>query len=126
MVKVIKLNNDMHLYGTIIEKGTVPNRGSYIKFSDGTMIACYYLTLDNVNTTYHYIRGDWTFPIPFIEKPNVQCTIENWGTNIMTSKVNSNYATCNIMEQELKWSDGNPVNPTAPKYAHLYAIGRWK
>ena len=39
MAKVIKLKNNTYLYGTIIEKGN-NETGTYLKFSDGTLI-CY-------------------------------------------------------------------------------------
>ena len=73
-------------FAGIVESGSNSN-GSYIKFSDGTMI-CYLniaVTDQAIDTKYgtsslYFGRRTWTFPVAFIKEPNVSCGQFKWGT----------------------------------------------
>ena len=73
--------------GYVQESGSNAN-GSYIKFSDGTMI-CYLniiVTNQAIATQYgtsslYFGTRTWTFPVAFIKEPNVSCGQFHWGTS---------------------------------------------
>ena len=72
--------------GYVQESGSNAN-GSYIKFSDGTMICYLNITVTDqaIDTQYgtsslYFGRRTWTFPVAFIKEPNVSCGQFKWGT----------------------------------------------
>lgn len=72
--------------GYVQESGSNAN-GSYIKFSDGTMICYLNITVTDqaIDTQYdttslYFGRRTWTFPVAFIKAPNVSCGQFRWGT----------------------------------------------
>lgn len=68
----------------IVESGSNSN-GSYIKFSDGTMICWRQETVTDqaIKNAYGSIfqgTRSYTYPIHFSSQPSVTCTIFQWGT----------------------------------------------
>lgn len=110
----------------VIESGSNDN-GSWIKFSDGTMI-CYIskkTTLENTLSVYGSLFQtvqEWTFPIPFVNIPTVTCgkfligTGASWGTVLSEDKTLANLRVIDIAKR------------TAGENAFISAtaIGKWK
>lgn len=72
--------------GYVQESGSNAN-GSYIKFSDGTMICYLNIIVTNQaiatqygTTSLYFGTRTWTFPVAFIKEPNVSCGQFKWGT----------------------------------------------
>lgn len=67
-----------------VEQGSNSN-GDYIKFSNGLMICLLDITVTNqaISSAYGSLfqgtRG-WTFPMPFVRKPTVNCSCFKWGS----------------------------------------------
>ena len=78
--------NGNKYYSGIVESGSNSN-GSYIKFSDGSMICYLNITVTDqaIDTQYgtsslYFGKRTWTFPVAFIKEPNVSCGQFHWGT----------------------------------------------
>lgn len=119
---MIRMNNQ---FATIIESGSNDN-GSYIKYSDGTMI-CYHTILpDILNTEYHYQAKSWTYPVSFKEFPQLSATAHNWGTYAYIVKTYSNrIERGNIMQQVINPLTNAFVDTSATEIT-VFAIGKWK
>ncbi len=125
----IKLKDNKELYGTIIEKGNNIN-GTFIKFSDGTMI-CYGTKQHTVKITqklneslyYGYIDSVSDFPISFKEPPTVFFSHHTIG---------SIFAIQPYKIETITKSQTGGVYPIAPKLItegvsiSYFAIGKYK
>lgn len=98
--------------------------GTWIKFSDGTLICSSVITTNNQNTDSHYQNGSWTYPATFIETPCVIATPKNWSTHLCTVKVNPTINTCSVLQQSTS-VNGGLVDRVGDGVC-LQAIGRWK
>lgn len=102
----------------IVESGSNEN-GSWVKFSDGTMI-CYGSTSANANSDYYTL----TFPCQFIDS-NYSISITNiysYSSNIIwnTGALNPNNV---ILYPRIA---GQATIPTVQTMATYTVIGRWK
>ena len=85
MPKVIKLQKDFYLYGTIIEEGSNSN-GSWIKYSSGLMICTLNIRRTDISISQSYPplylgHYTWTYPQPFAYADVVvNCGTFHWGT----------------------------------------------
>lgn len=118
--------------GNIIETGS-NSKGSYVKYSDGTMIVTRetYETTINVNVSWGniFVGGDyteWEFPVPFINVPDlvlfdVNSTTTNgcFKTSYEPTKITKNSI------QNVYVGRGTSASDVAFKI-HILAIGRWK
>lgn len=116
----------------IIESGS-NSKGSYVKYSDGTMIVARetYETTINVNVSWGniFVGGDyteWEFPVPFINVPDlvlfdVNSTTTNgcFKTSYEPTKITKNSI------QNVYVGRGTSASDVAFKI-HILAIGRWK
>lgn len=116
----------------IIESGS-NSKGSYVKYSDGTMIVARetYETTINVNISWGniFVGGDyteWEFPVPFINVPDlvlfdVNSTTTNgcFKTSYEPTKITKNSI------QNVYVGRGTSASDVAFKI-HILAIGRWK
>lgn len=116
----------------IIETGS-NSKGSYVKYSDGTMIVTRetYETTINVNVSWGniFVGGDyteWEFPVPFINVPDlvlfdVNSTTTNgcFKTSYEPTKITKNSI------QNVYVGRGTSASDVAFKI-HILAIGRWK
>lgn len=110
----------------IIESGSNAN-GSYIKFTDGTMICTLDTTVSDqaINRSYgdlYWGPRTWNFPVAFIEKPAVSCGMFKWGTGMSWGNVSgiaTTYAT-------LVGMDTSSRDTGTSTKIHAMAIGRWK
>lgn len=116
----------------IIESGS-NSKGSYVKYSDGTMIVTRetYETTINVNVSWGniFVGGDyteWEFPVPFINVPDlvlfdVNSTTTNgcFKTSYEPTKITKNSI------QNVYVGRGTSASDVAFKI-HILAIGRWK
>lgn len=70
-----------------METETITNEnGTAIKFADGTMICTLNITVTDqaISNAYSNVFTgirDWTYPVPFVEKPSVTCGMFKWGTS---------------------------------------------
>ncbi len=117
---------------SIVESGS-NSKGSYVKYSDGTMIVTRetYETTINVNVSWGniFVGGDyteWEFPVPFINVPDlvlfdVNSTTTNgcFKTSYEPTKITKNSI------QNVYVGRGTSANDVAFKI-HILAIGRWK
>ena len=113
----------------VVESGSNDN-GSWIKYSDGTMI-CYHSILKsnvafnkNTSGTYYFINEnykhlyDWTYPQQFIGVPKVIATVSSSGY------VN---ACCgNITRTETRVLSTTNYNASINITFNIVAIGKWK
>lgn len=116
----------------IIESGS-NSKGSYVKYSDGTMIVARetHETTINVNVSWGniFVGGDyteWEFPVPFINVPDlvlfdVNSTTTNgcFKTSYEPTKITKNSI------QNVYVGRGTSASDVAFKI-HILAIGRWK
>lgn len=116
----------------IIESGS-NSKGSYVKYSDGTMIVARetYETTINVNVSWGniFVGGDyteWEFPVPFINVPDlvlfdVNSTTTNgcFKTSYEPTKITKNSI------QNVYVGRGTSASDVAFKI-YILAIGRWK
>lgn len=132
MTKVIKLKNNTYLYGTIIEHGS-NNYGSYIKFSNGTMIV-HRITSTirvDINTTWGslYVGKINDFFVfasqSFIEEPTVLYDIIPTSN---TGVFKANYEAPTISTNDIAniWVGRPSVSTNVPLKIEIIAIGRWK
>lgn len=119
---MIRMNNQ---FATIVESGSNDN-GSYIKYSDGTMM-CYHTILPNEqNTIYHYSYSFWTFPMSFIDNPYIYCTPKEWGTAMISVKTYiKDVYSARLMVHMLTLSSGVQVYDGTCEI-NVLAIGKWK
>lgn len=124
-------NNSVAI-SNIIESGS-NSKGSYVKYSDGTMIVTRetYETTINVNVSWGniFVGGDyteWEFPVPFINVPDlvlfdVNSTTTNgcFKTSYEPTKITKNSI------QNVYVGRGTSASDVAFKI-HILAIGRWK
>lgn len=125
---MIRINNQ---FSDIIESGS-NSKGSWIKWSDGTMIVTQ--TIYHTGTCYVAYGNLWRtgattfpdFPVPFIEPPNIQMYLSNaW--------------QCFLMGGEISPSETNAMPDYYPQIVSpiqnkeftnakidLLAIGKWK
>lgn len=116
----------------IIESGS-NSKGSWVKYSDGTMIVTRetYETAINVNVSWGniFVGGDyteWEFPVPFINVPglvlfDVNSTTTNgcFKTSYEPTKITKNSI------QNVYVGRGTSASDVKLKI-HILAIGRWK
>ena len=112
--------------GYIVESGSNDN-GSYIKYSDGTMI-CYKSTSEitiNITTSwgslYEGSLNVGNFPIEFVETPTISVT--PFGSGMLIEQGGANAS-------KTSWGTIVVVRPTSVSGVkakfHLIAIGKWK
>ena len=112
--------------GYIVESGSNDN-GSYIKYSDGTMI-CYKSTSEitiNITTAwgslYEGSLNVGNFPVEFVETPTISVT--PFGSGMLIEQGGANAS-------KTSWGTITVVRPTSVSGVktkfHLIAIGRWK
>ena len=115
-------------YSGIVESGSNSN-GSYIKFSDGTMICYLNITVTDqaIDTQYgtsslYFGRRTWTFPVAFIKEPNVSCGRFKWGTSgSWGSAMEATKTIANLMGYDMySRASGTRTIISAT------AIGKWK
>lgn len=101
--------------------------GTAIKFSDGTMICTYRETVTDqaISNAYSNVFTgirDWTYPVPFVEKPSITCGMFKWGTSASWGGVFGvgNTSASLIGYDFFQREAGTVVNISAT------AIGRWK
>lgn len=107
---------------------TITNEnGTAIKFADGRLICTLDTTVTDqaINTAYgNFFIGtrNWTYPIPFVEKPSVCCGMFKWGTSASWAGVSGigNISTSLAGYDLYKREVGTNVSISA------IAIGRWK
>ena len=116
----------------IIESGS-NSKGTWVKYSDGTMIVTretYEITV-NINVSWGniFVGGDyteWEFPVPFINVPDlVLFDINSTTTN---GCFKTSYEPTNITKnsiQNVYVGRGTSASNVAFKI-HILAIGRWK
>lgn len=108
----------------IIESGSNAN-GSYIKYSDGTMICYGSTSLNEVSVSDYYSfckrtnSLTITFPMEFDEVPNV--TITNQGFGIFSYTIN-NITANNFSYYAFTYPSGSNISGSL----QYVAIGRWK
>ena len=113
-------------YTGIVESGSNDN-GSWIKFSDGTMI-CYKSTGEismNITTPWGSLyEGNVSlgnFPAEFIETPTISVTPFGSGMLIEQGGIDAS---------ETSWGNATCVRPNSVENVkarfHLMAIGKWK
>lgn len=112
--------------GYIVESGSNSN-GSWIKYSDGTMI-CYQSFTCNVNYSTKYGSGYYaeitdeikSFPVSFIETPKVSIGLAtNYGIGCALRDTNSEKCATNIFVYTF-------ASRTDTITLNIIAIGRWK
>ena len=110
----------------IIESGSNSN-GSWIKYSDGTMI-CYQSFTCNVNYSTKYGSGYYaeitdeikSFPVSFIETPKVSIGLAtNYGIGCALRDTNTEKCATNIFVYTF-------ASRTDTITLNIIAIGRWK
>lgn len=112
--------------GYIVESGSNAN-GSYIKFSDGTMI-CYRVTdviAMNIDVAWGSLYEGSVdmgqFPISFVETPAI--SIVPFGSGMLVEQVGANATNSS-------WGLVTAVRPTAVQNVsarfYMTAIGKWK
>ena len=110
----------------IIESGSNSN-GSWIKYSDGTMI-CYQSFTCNVNYSTKYGSGYYaeitdeikSFPVSFIETPKVSIGLTtNYGIGCALRDTNTEKCATNIFVYTF-------ASRTDTITLNIIAIGRWK
>ena len=116
----------------VYDSGSNAN-GSWIKYSDGTMICTYHynrtqaltLTTFTNSSTIAYCGWIWTFPQAFSAAPTgISVTGDfNWGPGLEYHQAyNGSITSCNVEEGVLV-----SVTPTTlPCDTFMYAIGKWK
>ena len=127
MTKVIRVKGNTYLYGTIIEKGN-NNNGTYIKFSDGTMIITQKVTWSGTidiswGTLYQSEQISLpNFPVSFIEIPTITYSIDGTGKAWLFNNGSKS--------SKVKAGSVNIVRPTILSsgdfYISVIAIGKWK
>ena len=112
--------------GYIVESGS-NNNGSYIKFSDGTMI-CYKIT-DAITMNIDVVWGSLyegsvdigQFPANFIETPAI--SVSPFGSGMLVEQAGANATSSS-------WGVVTAVRPTAVQNVqarfYMIAIGKWK
>lgn len=141
--KAVKLKNDNYLdstsivhkkkkLSTILEEVTIVEtveneKGTAIKFSDGTMICTLY---DVANITISKAYGNlyqddsytWTYPVPFVSNPVVNLgmfqfgeTSASWGACYSNNNTIARFRVYDIVERNAGYA-----------YIKATAIGRWK
>lgn len=118
--------------GYVVESGS-NSKGSWIKYSDGTMIVTRetYETSININVSWGniFVGGDyteWEFPIPFINVPSlVLFDVNSTTTNgcFKTSYEPTKITKSSI--QNVYVGRGTSASDVTLKI-HILAIGRWK
>lgn len=117
---------------SIVESGS-NSKGTWIKYSDGTMIVTRetYETTININVSWGniFVGGDyteWEFPVPFINAPDlvlfdVNSTTTNgcFKTSYEPTKITKNSI------QNVYVGRGTSASNVAFKI-HILAIGKWK
>lgn len=106
-----------------VESGS-NNNGSYVKFSDGTMICTHTVKTEEINTNYHFATANWRYPATFVETPKVIATANNWTTNMTVVKVYTYINYCGIMSLEFSLLSNTAQDLTTN--VNLVAIGKWK
>ena len=107
---------------------TITNEnGTAIKFSNGTMICFMYITVTDqaISNAYSNVFTgirDWTYPVPFVEKPSITCGMFKWGTSASWGGVSGvgNTSASLIGYDFFQREAGTNVHISA------IAIGRWK
>ena len=101
--------------------------GTAIKFADGTMICTLNITVTDqaISNAYSNVFTgirDWTYPVPFVEKPSVTCGMFKWGTSASWGGVSGigNVSASLIGYDFYSRAAGTSVNISA------IAVGRWK
>lgn len=121
----------------IVESGTTAS-GSYVKYSDGTMIAQLYTHVQNItsttrpegNATIEFMEQIWTFPVPFISPPSVSGSASVWSDKNGSGTVR--VGTWVSAFNQAIWNNQTSVRVVAlaPFQSVVYfsriAIGRWK
>lgn len=109
----------------IVEKGSNSN-GSYIKYSDGTMICSALVTgTSNLSDYWGQFKRTQenipvTFPMPFVDTPNVVATGAAY-EGVVSVLIGAR------LQDHFKFTALKPNANTGTKYAFLYqAIGKWK
>ena len=113
-------------FAGIVESGSNSN-GSYIKFSDGTMICYLNITVTDqaIKNAYGSIfqgARKYTYPIPFSSKPSVTCTSFRWGTGASWGTV----ADISAKIVTLRGFDFYQREAGEKCSIGYIAIGRWK
>lgn len=114
---------------TVVESGSNSN-GSYIKYSDGTMI-CYKTVEGTVDLTeqyydYFYHTSDskyfnlGNYPVPFVSRPI--CNITFRGGNAQWIGAIQNQSATHVGDLHIL----TVTSKTAGAYYDVIAIGRWK
>lgn len=121
----------------IVESGTT-STGSYVKYSDGTMIAHLYTPVQNItsttrpegNATIEFMEQVWSFPVPFISPPSVSGSASVWSGKDGGGTVR--VGTWVSAFNQANWNNQTSVRVVAlaPFQSVVYfsriAIGRWK
>lgn len=113
--------------GAVIESGSNAN-GTYIKWSDGTMICSIYAVVTdqaiaNAYGVLYQSTRMWSFPAAFASPPNVQCSnfkwgsSGSWGANGVSGSTSS--ATLRILDVAAKSAGTNTE-------FGAFAVGRWR
>lgn len=108
---------------TIIESGSNEN-GSYIKYSDGTMVCNHQMIPSATNTDYHFKHGVWDYPSAFVSTPIIQATANNWSVGMVNTKVWAEPTYTNVMALSLNLYSMTPYVDDV--IVNLTAYGRWK
>ena len=105
----------------IIETGSVPGRGSYTKFYDGTMIC----SIIRKSTSYAHIN--WEFPVVFYDFPTLIGYTVYWMNFSGDEKQRSDHELTYINKSNLSVTTPIPPNYTKSDAQHsVVVIGRWK
>lgn len=119
--------------GYVQESGSNAN-GSYIKFSDGTMICTYTFDLANdanFSVSYgsiFYTTGGsktWVFPQPFLKIYSVNGSLQLPGGIGGVGFSNNNDLTTSVKFYPYSVSSYD-FTGSSKKYVYLIAIGKWK
>ena len=106
--------------GTIIEQGSTAN-GNYVRFADGTQICTQVETLSVATSPTGALYrdntlSDWTYPMPFIDRPSVTTSCESSDCWADVAAVDA--TSCG----RVLWS---AITANGSHAIHAQAIGRW-
>ena len=101
--------------------------GTAIKYADGRLICTLNITVTDqaISNAYSNVFTgirDWTYPVPFVEKPSITCGMFKWGTSASWGGVSGvgNTSASLIGYDFFQREAGTNVHISA------IAIGRWK
>lgn len=117
-----KLENEVKYYPHIYEKGYNDN-GTYIKYTDGTMVCKKTVTVDADTTTqagsiYISSTKTWEFPENFISSADITLSITG-------DKSNRWLGVRNVTASEVQYGMFSTLNGTVSMVVRIQAHGRW-